>query len=100
MLTLVYTQIILSLSLSESQVAVFTTIEDNDTCKDPSKTAQEAVLMYTKYMKNDEFTKLFKYMEGRFDDMDRRFDETASKKQVEHLIDTIDGFVARLDSVK
>lgn len=50
------------------------------------------------YMKDDEFTQLFRYMEKRFDDMDKRFDDAASKKQVEHLITTIDHFVARLDT--
>lgn len=49
-------------------------------------------------MKDDEFTKLFRYMEKRFDDMDKRFDDTSSKQQVDHLISTIDHFVARLDT--
>lgn len=46
--------------------------------------------------KNDEFTKLFKYMEKRFDGMEKRFDETASKKQVNDLTDTADGLVKQI----
>ena len=47
-------------------------------------------------MSQDEFTKLFKYMGKRFGDMDKRFDETATKDQVDKLTNTIDGLVKQL----
>ena len=33
-------------------------------------------------MKNDEFDKLFKYMEGRFDSIDKQLNEVATKDEV------------------
>lgn len=49
-------------------------------------------------MSDDEFTKLFKYMEKRFDDMDKRLDNVASEESVDRLRNTIDAFVKRLDT--
>lgn len=44
-------------------------------------------------MSQDEFTKLFKYVQEMRADMNRRFDGTASKKQVDDLSKTVDGLV-------
>lgn len=46
-------------------------------------------------MSEDQFTKLFKYMEKRFDEIDKRFDEVNAR--IDRLTDTIDAFVKRLD---
>lgn len=40
-------------------------------------------------MSQDEFTKLFNYMEKRFDDVDKRFEATDAK--IDSLRDTVDG---------
>ncbi len=42
-------------------------------------------------MSQDEFTKLFKYMQTEFKKIDKRFDATATKKQVDDLTNTVDG---------
>lgn len=42
-------------------------------------------------MSQDEFTKLFKYMQKEFDKLNKRLDETATKKQVDDLTNTVDG---------
>jgi hypothetical protein len=52
---------------------------------------------YNSYMKEDEFTKLFKYIEEFRSEVNRRFDETAPKSSMDHLINTLDGFLRRLD---
>jgi hypothetical protein len=46
----------------------------------------------------DQFTKLFKYIETKFEEVNRKLDEKASQKSVDNLINTIDGFVKRLDT--
>lgn len=43
-------------------------------------------------MNDDQFTKLFKYIEEFRHETGKRFDDTASKTQVNHLIDTVDSF--------
>ncbi len=48
-------------------------------------------------MSEDQFTKLFKYMEGRFDTIEKRMDTLATKNSVERLTNTVDNFIARLD---
>lgn len=48
-------------------------------------------------MSEDQFIKLFKYVEKRFGDMDQRFDETASQSSLDSLTRTIDKFFKRLD---
>lgn len=40
-------------------------------------------------MSQDEFTKLFKYMEDFRSDVDKRFDETSTK--IDDLVNTVDG---------
>jgi len=42
-------------------------------------------------MSQDEFTKLFAYMQKEFDKVNKRLEETATKKQVEALTNTVDG---------
>ncbi len=48
-------------------------------------------------MKEDEFTKLFKYVEEFRQEMNQKFEETASRTSIDRLTSTIDGFVKRLD---
>lgn len=42
-------------------------------------------------MSQDEFMKLFKYVEEMRLEMNERFDNTATKKQVDDLTNTVDG---------
>lgn len=42
-------------------------------------------------MSQDEFTKLFKYVQEMRTEMNVRFDETASKKQFDQVMNSIDG---------
>jgi len=48
-------------------------------------------------MKEDEFTKLFKYVQKRFDLMDQKMDDKSSQASLDRLTNTIDSFVKRLD---
>ena len=48
-------------------------------------------------MNDDQFTKLFKYMTERFDEIDKKLDTKASQDSLDKLISTLDGFVKRLD---
>ncbi len=48
-------------------------------------------------MNDDQFTKLFKYMTERFDEIDKKLDSKASQDSLNKLINTLDGFVKRLD---
>ena len=47
-------------------------------------------------MSQDEFTKLFKYVQEMREEMNARFDETASKKQVDKLTGIVDGLTKLL----
>lgn len=49
-------------------------------------------------MSEDEFTKLFKYIEEFRSEVNRRFDNTASKSNMDHLVNTLDTFLKRLDA--
>jgi septal ring factor EnvC (AmiA/AmiB activator) len=51
-------------------------------------------------MSQDEFTKLFKYMENRFNSIDQKLDTKASQDSVDRLTNTIDSFVKRLDNAE
>lgn len=51
-------------------------------------------------MAEDEFIKLFNHMNKRFDVIERRLEDTASKSQLNTLIKTIDGFLKRLDDIE
>ena len=48
-------------------------------------------------MSDDQFTKLFKYIEDFRSEVNKRFDDTASKPALENLTNTIDAFLKRLD---
>lgn len=41
-------------------------------------------------MKNDEFTKLFKYLTDRFDKVDKTLDQKADKSDTNKLLDLLD----------
>lgn len=49
-------------------------------------------------MSQDEFSKLFSYVEKRFDEMESRLDKVATKEDVKHLRDTVIDFAERLDT--
>ena len=51
-------------------------------------------------MDKDEFTKLFKYIQKRFDLMDKKLDDKSSQLSLDRLTDTIDSFVKRLDDAE
>ena len=51
-------------------------------------------------MAQDEFTKLFNHMNKRFDKLEKQLDNNATKKQLDNLIVTIDGFLKRLDNIE
>jgi len=48
-------------------------------------------------MSEDQFTKLFKYMEKRFDDIDKRLGETATKTDISEIYDKLDGMAGKQD---
>jgi len=43
-------------------------------------------------MKNDDFTKLFKYMTERFDSVDKALDEKASKDDMQRVLNLLSVF--------
>ena len=51
-------------------------------------------------MSEDQFTKLFKYMQGQFDSVNEKLDEKSSQKSLDRLTNTIDSFVKRLDDAE
>jgi septal ring factor EnvC (AmiA/AmiB activator) len=48
-------------------------------------------------MQEDEFTKLFKYMQHEFGQLNSKLDEKASQSTLSSLMNSIDGFIKRLD---
>lgn len=48
-------------------------------------------------MAEDEFTRLFTYMQDQFGAVNKKLDEKASQASLDRLTNTIDGFVKRLD---
>lgn len=48
-------------------------------------------------MNNDQFTKLYKYIEEFRSEVNNRFEETASRDSIERLVNTLDSFLKRLD---
>ncbi len=48
-------------------------------------------------MSEDQFTKLFKHMNNRFDVIEKRLDEKASQKSVDKLTNTMDGYAKKLN---
>ncbi len=51
-------------------------------------------------MNDDQFTKLFKYIEQRFGDIETKLDQKASQYSMDRLINTLDGFLKRLDDIE
>lgn len=51
-------------------------------------------------MNDDQFTKLFKYIEDFRSEVNTKLDEKASQASLEQLVSTIDGFVKRIDNSK
>lgn len=51
-------------------------------------------------MNEDQFTKLFKYVEEFRSEVNAKLDQKASQVSIERLIDTLDGFVKRLDDIE
>ncbi|MCA9339138.1 hypothetical protein KC939_02220 [Candidatus Saccharibacteria bacterium] len=49
-------------------------------------------------MSEDQFTKLFKHMNQRFDAVESRLEKTASQDSLDRLTSTIDAFMKRLDA--
>ena len=47
-------------------------------------------------MSQDEFTKLFKYVQEMRSEMHQGFEETATRKQVDNLSNTMDSFASQL----
>lgn len=47
-------------------------------------------------MKDDQFTKLFRYMEKRFDEIDKRLDIMATKDDISKVYDILDQNTAML----
>lgn len=46
-------------------------------------------------MSTDEFTRLFKYMEERFDRIDKTLEQKAEKRDIEHILSAIDALAKR-----
>lgn len=46
-------------------------------------------------MSQDEFTRLFRYMEERFDRIDQALEGGADKKDVERILDALDAYAKR-----
>lgn len=47
-------------------------------------------------MDEDQFTRLFKYIEIRFDGIEKRMDTLATKDSVDRLTNAVDSFIGRL----
>lgn len=50
-------------------------------------------------MKDDQFTKLFRYMEKRFDEIDKRLDTMATKDDISKVYDILDQHTAMLEDL-
>jgi hypothetical protein len=51
-------------------------------------------------MDDDQFTKLFKYIEEFRAEVNTKLDEKASQNSMERLLNTLDGFLKRLDDIE
>jgi septal ring factor EnvC (AmiA/AmiB activator) len=51
-------------------------------------------------MRDEQFTKLFTYMEKRFKTIEAKLDEKASQSSLNRLMNTIDAFIKRLDDAE
>lgn len=50
-------------------------------------------------MSEDEFTRLFKHMNQRFDSIETKLDGKASQTSLDRLTNTVDAFIARIDKM-
>lgn len=50
-------------------------------------------------MSDDQFTKLFRYMEKRFDEIDKRLDTMATKDDISKVYDILDQHTAMLEDL-
>lgn len=50
-------------------------------------------------MKDDQFTKLFRYMEKRFDEIDKRLDTMVTKDDISKVYDILDQHTAMLEDL-
>lgn len=50
-------------------------------------------------MKDDQFTKLFRYMEKRFDEIDKRLDTMATKDDISKVYNILDQHTAMLEDL-
>ena len=50
-------------------------------------------------MTDDQFTKLFRYMEKRFDEIDKRLDTMATKDDISKVYDILDQHTAMLEDL-
>jgi len=51
-------------------------------------------------MEDDQFTKLFKYIEEFRSEVNTKLDQKASQDSMERLLNTLDGFLKRLDNIE
>ena len=51
-------------------------------------------------MNDDQFTKLFKYIEEFRTEVNTKLDQKASQDSMERLLNTLDGFLKRLDDIE
>jgi len=51
-------------------------------------------------MNDDQFTKLFKYIEAFRTEINAKLDQKASQDSMERLLNTLDGFLKRLDDIE
>lgn len=49
------------------------------------------------HMNDDQFMKLFKYIEEFRAEVNNKFEKTASRDSMDRLVNTLDGFLKRLD---
>lgn len=49
-------------------------------------------------MSQDEFTKLFKYMQKEFDKINSRLEQTATKKELDTLTNAVDAYAKQADT--
>lgn len=48
-------------------------------------------------MSEDQFTKMFKYVQEQFSLVNEKLDQTATQQSLDRLVNTVDSFVKRLD---
>lgn len=48
-------------------------------------------------MSEDEFTKLFKYMQAEFNKINSRLEETATKEELDRLTNAVDTYAKKVD---